>query len=40
MTKVAWEKKHDEIQKVIPSARKETVVFNLSGKQYDKAERH
>jgi hypothetical protein len=35
MTKVAWEKKHDEIQKVIPSARKETVVFNLSGKQYD-----
>ncbi len=36
MTKVAWEKKHDEIQKVIPSARKETVVFHLSGKEYDK----
>jgi hypothetical protein len=36
VTKVAWEKKHDEIQRVIPSARKETVVFNLSGKQYDK----
>src|SRR5580765_3606808 len=35
MTKVAWEKKHDEIQKVIPSARKETVVFHLSGKEYD-----
>jgi hypothetical protein len=36
MTKVAWEKKHDEITKVIPSARKETVVFHLSGKEYDK----
>ena len=36
MTKVAWEKKRDEITKVIPSARKETVVFNLSGKEYDK----
>ncbi len=36
MTKVAWEKKHDEITRVIPSARKETVVFHLSGKEYDK----
>jgi hypothetical protein len=29
MTKVAWEKKRDEIRKVIPNAKKETVVFNL-----------
>jgi len=27
MTKVAWEKKRDEIRKVIPNAKKETVVF-------------
>ena len=29
MTKVAWDKKRDEIQKVVPGAKKETVVFNL-----------
>jgi Zinc dependent phospholipase C len=36
MTKVAWDKKHDEIQKVIPSASKETFVFDLKPEQYDK----
>src|SRR5579862_4561885 len=35
MTKVAWSKKRDEIRKVIPTARKETVVFNLRRRQYD-----
>ncbi len=35
MTKVAWDKKQDEIQKVVPSARRETFVFALNGKQYD-----
>ena len=35
MTKVAWDKKQDEIQKVTPSARRETFVFALNGKQYD-----
>ena len=37
MTKVAWGKKRDEIQKVVPSAKKETVVFNLNRQQYEKA---
>jgi len=36
MTKVAWSKKRDEIRKVIPGAKKETVVFNLRRQQYDK----
>jgi hypothetical protein len=36
MTKVAWSKKHDEIMKVIPGAKKETVVFNLKRGQYEK----
>jgi hypothetical protein len=36
MTKVAWGKKHDEIQKVIPGAKRETVVFNLRRQQYEK----
>jgi len=36
MTKVAWSKKRDEIRKVIPTARKETVVFNLRRRQYDR----
>jgi hypothetical protein len=36
MTKVAWGKKRDEIQKVIPGAKKERVVFNLSRQQYEK----
>src|SRR5512143_3420006 len=36
MTKVAWGKKRDEIQKVVPNAKKETVVFNLSRQQYEK----
>ena len=35
MTKVAWEKKRDEIRKVIPNAKKETVVFNLKRGQYE-----
>jgi hypothetical protein len=36
MTKVAWGKKRDEIRKVIPGAKKETVVFNLRRQQYEK----
>jgi hypothetical protein len=36
MTKVAWGKKRDEIQKVIPGAKRETVVFNLRRQQYEK----
>jgi hypothetical protein len=36
MTKVAWGKKRDEIQKVIPAATRETVVFNLRRQQYEK----
>jgi len=36
MTKVAWGKKRDEIQKVIPGARKERVVFNLRQQEYEK----
>jgi hypothetical protein len=37
MTKVAWGKKRDEIRKVVPGAKKETVVFNLRRQQYEKA---
>jgi hypothetical protein len=37
MTKVAWSKKHDEIMKVIPGAKKESVVFGLKRGQYEKA---
>ncbi len=37
MTKVAWSKKHDEIMKVIPGAKKETVVFDLKRGQYEQA---
>src|SRR4029077_20518384 len=36
MTKVAWSKKRDEILKVIPEAKQETVVFNLRPQQYEK----
>jgi hypothetical protein len=36
MTKVAWGRKRDEIQKVIPGAKRETVVFNLRRQQYEK----
>jgi hypothetical protein len=36
MTKVAWGKKRDEIQKVIPGAKKERVVFNLRRQEYEK----
>jgi len=36
MTKVAWSKKRDEIRKVIPGAKKQTVVFNLRRQQYEK----
>jgi hypothetical protein len=36
MTKVAWSKKHDEIMKVIPGAKKEMVVFDLKRGQYEK----
>jgi hypothetical protein len=36
MTKVAWGKKRDEIRKVIPGAKRQTVVFNLRRQQYEK----
>jgi hypothetical protein len=36
MTKVAWGRKRDEIQKVMPGAKRETVVFNLRRQQYEK----
>jgi hypothetical protein len=36
MTKVAWSRKRDEIQKVIPNAKKEKVVFDLKRGQYEK----
>jgi len=36
MTKIAWSRKRDEIRKVIPGARKQTVVFRLRRGQYDK----
>jgi hypothetical protein len=36
MTKVAWSKKRDDIQKVVPNAKKEKVVFDLKRGQYEK----
>jgi hypothetical protein len=36
MTKVAWSKKRDEIERVTPGMRREQFVFNLSRKQYEK----
>ncbi len=36
MTKVAWSKKRDDIQKVVPNAQKEKVVFDLKRGQYEK----
>jgi Zinc dependent phospholipase C len=36
MTKIAWSKKHDEIMKVIPGAKKETVVFDMKRGTYEK----
>jgi len=36
MTKIAWSKKHDDITKVIPGAKKETIVFDLKRSQYEK----
>jgi len=36
MTKVAWNKKRDDIRKVVPGAQKKTFVFNLRRKQYEK----
>jgi hypothetical protein len=36
MTNVAWNKRHDQIAKVTPGMKRETFVFNLSRKQYDK----
>jgi hypothetical protein len=36
MTKVAWGRKREEIRKVIPTARRERVVFNLRRGQYEK----
>jgi len=36
MTKVAWGKKREEILKVAPSMKRETFVFNLSRRQYDR----
>ena len=37
MTKVAWSKKREEIEKVIPGVQKKTFVFNLKRKEYEKA---
>src|SRR5579863_8012088 len=36
MTKVAWNKRHDQIATVTPGMKRETFVFNLSRKQYDR----
>jgi hypothetical protein len=36
MTKVAWSKKREEIEKVIPGVQKKTFVFNLQRKEYEK----
>ena len=36
MTKIAWNRKRDEIRKVVPGARKKTVVFRLRRGQYEK----
>jgi hypothetical protein len=36
MTKVAWSKKRDDIQKMVPDAKKEKVVFDLKRGQYEK----
>jgi hypothetical protein len=36
MTKVAWSKRRDQIAKVTPGMKRETFVFNLSRKQYDR----
>ena len=36
MTKVAWGKKREEIEKVIPGVQKKTFVFNLERKEYEK----
>jgi hypothetical protein len=36
ITKVAWRKKRDQIQKVTPGIQEKNFVFNLSRRQYDK----
>jgi Zinc dependent phospholipase C len=36
MTKVAWDKKRDEIVKVTPGMQREKFVFNLSRKEYER----
>jgi len=36
MTKVAWGKKHEQIERVTPGIQRRTFVFNLPRKQYDK----
>jgi len=37
MTKAAWKKKHDEIEKVTPGIARNKFVFNLSRREYEKA---
>ena len=36
MTKVAWKKKRDEIEKVVPGATEASFVFNLSRRDYER----
>jgi hypothetical protein len=36
ITKVAWQKKREEIERVTPGIQKQAFVFNLSGKDYDR----
>ena len=36
MTKVAWDKKQEEIEKVMPGVQKQTFVFNLGRQEYEK----
>ena len=35
MTKIAWSRKHDAIMKVVPTAKRERVVFNLRRGEYE-----
>ena len=37
ITKVAWDKKREQIEKVTPGVQRQTFVFNLSRKDYEKA---
>ena len=40
MTKLAWDRKRDQIIKVTPGIRRQQIVFNLSRRQYDRAFGH